>query len=126
MRKFMAITKALSDENRTRVVMFLRGGEMCVCQIVEMLRLAPSTVSKHLDILHQAGLIESRKIGRWVYYRLPDKSSSPAGKAIAWLDSSLSREPQVVADAKHQKAVLKMDKEQLCCRYKGDLGGNSL
>jgi DNA-binding transcriptional ArsR family regulator len=117
MREFMAITKALADENRTRMLLFLRGGEMCVCQVVEMLGLAPSTVSKHLDILHQAGLIESRKVGRWVYYRLPDKPSPAAAKAIEWLDSSLSREPRIVADARHRKVVLKMDKEQLCCRY---------
>ena len=51
MKEVLAITKALADENRLRVVLFLRGGEMCVCQIVEMLGLAPSTVSKHLDIL---------------------------------------------------------------------------
>ena len=118
MREVMTMIKALADENRTRIVMFLRGGEMCVCQIVEMLGLAPSTVSKHLDILYQAGLIESRKEGRWVYYRLSDKPSCCAKEAIAWLSSALGKEPQIVADGRQQKAVVKMDKEQLCCRYK--------
>jgi len=77
MREFMAIAKALADESRTRVLMFLRGGELCVCQIVEMLGLAPSTVSKHMAILHQARLVESRKDGRWTYYRLPKEDAPP-------------------------------------------------
>jgi DNA-binding transcriptional ArsR family regulator len=117
MREFMAIAKALADENRTRVMMFLRGGEMCVCQIIEMLGLAPSTVSKHLDVLYQAGLIDSKKAGRWVYYRLSDNPSCSAAQAMDWLENALAKDPQVIQDAKHTKAVIKMDKEQLCCRY---------
>ncbi len=118
MRDILNITRALADENRTRVVLFLRGGEMCVCQIVEMLQLAPSTVSKHLDILQMAGLIDSRKGGRWVYYRLPDKPSPCVKNALAWLRASLAGAPRVIEDAKRRGKVLKMDKKKLCCRYK--------
>ena len=75
MREFMNITKALADETRVRMLMALRGGELCVCQITELFGLAPSTVSKHLSILFQAGLVESRKADRWVYYRLPGKNA---------------------------------------------------
>ena len=70
MLETLNITKALSDENRIRALMMLTGGELCVCQIIEMLGLAPSTVSKHMSILRQAGLVETRKEGRWIYYRL--------------------------------------------------------
>jgi len=119
MREFMAITKALSDENRTRLVMFLRGGEMCVCQIVEMLGLAPSTVSKHLEILHQAGLVESRKEGRWIYYSLPGRDSPPCIRGvIRWLQDSLADNPQIAQDAKKVKTVCRMSLDDLCCRYK--------
>ena len=118
MREFMAMARALADENRTRIAMFLRRGEMCVCQIVEMLRLAPSTVSKHLNILQQAGLIESRKDGRWIYYRLPEKPSARVQGTLDWLAASLRDDPEAAGDARRAKAVLKMDKEGLCCRYK--------
>jgi len=118
MRNLMTVLKALADENRTRVVLFLRGGEMCVCQIIEMLGLAPSTVSKHLDILFRSGLIESRKGGRWVYYRLPEKPAPHIKEAIRWLHASLADAPLVKEDAKRLKSVLKMNKEKLCCRYK--------
>ena len=118
MREFMAIARALADANRTRAVLFLRRGEMCVCQIVEMLGLAPSTVSKHLDVLHQAGLVESRKNGRWIYYRLPDAPSACVREAFDWLSESLGKDPRVIDDARRARTVLKMDKEELCCRYK--------
>ena len=118
MREFMSIAKALADENRVRMLMFMGGGELCVCQIMELLGLAPSTVSKHLTILHQAGLVESRKEGRWVYYGLPEAPSTCVKQAMEWLRASLAKDPQVIQDNRQTKAVLKMDKEQLCCRYK--------
>ena len=118
MRNFMAITKSLSDRNRVRVLMFLRGGELCVCQLMEMLGLAPSTVSKHMSILYQAGLVETRKEGRWTYYRLSDSPSPIIQGSLGWIEKSLSREAQIVADAKLAQRVRKIDKEKLCARYK--------
>ena len=120
MKEVMAITKSLADENRTRVLMFLRRGELCVCQIMEVLGLAPSTVSTHLNVLHRAGLLESRKEGRWIYYRLPGRDASSRVLAILrWLDESLTNDPQVAQDAKKVKAVGRMGLDELCCRYKG-------
>lgn len=118
MKDFLAVTKALSDENRARIMMFLQDGELCVCQVIAMLELAPSTVSKHLNVLCQAGLIESRKQGRWIYYRLagPD-ARRPIPAAIKWLRESLSREPEVTRDAKKRKAVCRTSLSELCCRY---------
>src|ERR1051325_2974904 len=75
MTSFMTITKALSDPGRVRILLALRRGELCVCQITELFGLAPSTVSKHLSVLTHAGLVVPRKEERWVYYRLPDKSA---------------------------------------------------
>lgn len=119
MKEIMAITKALADENRTRVLMFLRNGELCVCQIMEMLGLAPSTVSKHLNILYQAGLVEPRKDGRWIYYRLPGKGApSCVSGVIRWLLNCLADDSRIAQDAKKLKAVCNMTLEDLCCRYK--------
>ncbi len=72
---------ALSDPNRLRLVFALRHGERCVCQLIALLGLAPSTVSKHLAILQATGMIERSKKGRWVYYRLrPDPDFPIMGK----------------------------------------------
>lgn len=95
MKALLDITKALADENRVRVIGGLRGGELCVCQIVELLDLAPSTVSKHLSILRQAGLVEVRKDGRWAYCRLPDRRApSVVRQALALVRSGLEGDPR--------------------------------
>jgi ArsR family transcriptional regulator, arsenate/arsenite/antimonite-responsive transcriptional repressor len=117
MREFMSITRALADPNRVRVLLALRRGELCVCQITELFGLAFSTVSRHLSILHHAGLIQSRKSERWVYYRLPDKSASAAVReALAWLKKSLARTPEAAADVKKLDRVLKTNLAVICRR----------
>ena len=117
MREFMAIPKALADENRVRVLLALRGGELCVCQITELFGLAASTMSKHLSILYQAGLVNSRKDGRWIYYSLPAKQASPpAREAIRWVAKSLARDARAAEDGARLKKVLAMDPVELCKR----------
>ncbi len=115
MREILDVTKALADGNRLRVLMALAGGELCVCQIVELLHLAPSTTSKHMSILRQARLVESRKDGRWMYYRLPDRDAPKAVKgAVAWVRRHLAESPRIVQDRKELKRILSMDPEEIC------------
>jgi len=119
MRELINVTKALSDENRVRALMMLRNGELCVCQLIEMLRLAPSTVSKHMSILRQAQLVTARKEGRWSYYRLADDDASEhIVEVIQWVEKLLTADKQVLKDAQQLKAVRKMDIEKLCAHYK--------
>jgi len=113
----MAVTKALADPNRVRIVLALRRGELCVCQITELFGLALSTVSKHLSILYHAGLIRSRKSERWVYYRLPDQSAPAAVReALAWVKKSLAGTDEANADAKKLNRVLKTGLAEVCRR----------
>jgi len=113
----MAVTKALSDPGRVRVLLALRRGELCVCQITELFGLAPSTISKHLSVLHHAGLILSRKSDRWVYYRLPDKSAPVVVReALDWAKKSLGKSSEAVADSKRLKKILKMNVQEICRR----------
>ena len=117
MRDFMNITKALSDESRVRTLLALRKGELCVCQITELFGFAPSTMSKHLSILFQAGLVESRKEGRWIYYQLPGKNATPAVReALDWIEKFLANSPHVLEDNKKLKIILKQDPVDLCKR----------
>ncbi len=120
MREFMNISKALADESRVRMLLALRGGELCVCQITELFGLAPSTISKHLSILYQAGLVESRKEGRWIYYRLPGKEAPKVVReAIDWVARSVNGEQRVADDAMRLKKVQAMDPAELCKRQCG-------
>src|SRR5512141_3129338 len=116
MREFMPIAKALADDNRVRVLLALQGGELCVCQITELFGLAASTISKHLSILYQAGLLDSRKDGRWIYYSLPAKGSAPAREAIRWIAKSLAEDPRIAEDGARLKKILAMDPVELCKR----------
>ena len=117
MREFMSITKALSDPNRVRVLLALRRGELCVCQITELFGLAPSTVSKHLSLLNHAGLVRSRKTERWVYYRLADKTAPVVVReALDWVRKSLAQTDESIADAKRLKRILKTDPAEICRR----------
>lgn len=116
MRNVLSITKALADKNRLRILCALRHGELCVCQIIEMLELAPSTVSKHLAILAGAGLVESRKEGRWAYYRLPEgeEATEEARTAIAWVLGRLAQDPAIARDDEHRATITQLSPEELC------------
>lgn len=117
MREFMNITKALADETRLRTLLALRQGEVCVCQITELFGLAPSTMSKHLSILYQAGLVNSRKEGRWIYYSLAGKEApAPVRNALEWVAQSLADNSRVTEDAKRLKHVLQCNPAELCRR----------
>ena len=113
---FMNITKALADENRVRILMALNGrDELCVCQLIDMLQLAPSTVSKHLFILRNARLILGRKEGRWMYYRLNGEAASGVVKeAIDWVTRSVAEEPVIHQD-KARLAAFGADAAQTKC-----------
>src|ERR1017187_5659751 len=117
MREFMNITKALADDKRARALLALRGGELCVCQITELFGLAPSTVSKHLSILFQAGLVESRKEGRWIYYQLAGKKAPLlVREAVEWVEKALANTTQVLEDSQRLKKILKQNPAELCKR----------
>jgi ArsR family transcriptional regulator, arsenate/arsenite/antimonite-responsive transcriptional repressor len=113
----MTVIKALADENRVRVLLAVQGRELCVCQIVELLGLAQSTVSKHVSILHQARLVESRKEGRWMFYRAADADSPVEAREItAVVSKLLAGNPEAAADAKRLKQITEIDRDELCRR----------
>ena len=115
MLNFMTISKALAEENRVRILMALKGRELCVCQIIELLGLAPSTVSKHMSILRQARLVEGRKDGLWMYYRLAgNEAPDEVQEAIAWICNSLLKSPRILQDVKRLKDILRLDPDELC------------
>ena len=115
MKQFLWIAKALADESRLRMLLLLNEGELCVCQIIAVIGLAPSTISKHIAILKQADLVESRKNGRWVYYRLHRESSEALVRdALAFALDSLADSPRVAQDRASLEEVLRVAPDELC------------
>ena len=114
-KSVLATFKALGDLNRLRILMSLRGGHLCVCQIVALIGFAPSTVSKHLSILHQADLVEAEKQGKWIHYRL---SAAVDKQFITWLIAALAQDEKIRTDTITLKRILKEDPEKLCQKIK--------
>jgi ArsR family transcriptional regulator, arsenate/arsenite/antimonite-responsive transcriptional repressor len=119
MREVLAITNALADESRVRALVALTRGPLCVCQIAELLQLAPSTVSKHLSILRQGGLVQSEKRGRWIYYSIQDQPDESARQSIEWIQGTLMKDTRIMEDAERLKIILKEDPEEICRRQLG-------
>jgi len=99
LRRYEAVMKAAADPTRARILKMLEAGELCVCQLIAVLRLSPSTVSKHLFLLRSAALVRDRKEGKWVLYEL-DRETDPAtaGAALRLVGSLLSDDPVVRRD----------------------------
>ena len=119
MEHILSITKALSDETRVRALLSVIDGELCLCQIIEVLSLAPSTVSKHMNVLQQAGLVQRQKRGKWHFYGLPEgRAGSAAKRALAWIVEELRDDPRMKTDARKVRAVRKEDLEKLSACYR--------
>lgn len=72
MEDLIKIFKALSDETRLKILKLLEKGELCVCEIISALNMVQPKVSFHLGILRDAGLVKTRKKGKWILYSLDD------------------------------------------------------
>jgi DNA-binding transcriptional ArsR family regulator len=119
MRELITITKALSDESRVRALLAVKDHELCVCQIIDLLGLAPSTVSKHMALLMQAGLVTRRKEGRWHFYRAAGAQAAPEVKAaLEWVFTALRDDPLLLDDAERLEEVLAQDLEELSACYR--------
>lgn len=117
MKKLVSVARALGDETRMRALVAVKGRELCLCQITELLQLAPSTVSKHMSILKQAELIRARKEGRWMYYQWSGKDApEEVRKALNWVRACIKQDEEAARDRKRLEGILKTDPEVLCRR----------
>ena len=95
MEPFIKVMKALSDPNRVRMVKLLEVGELCACEIQELLGLAQSTISRHMKTLVEAGLVHARKEGVWLIYRLTVDQHVYSAGMIGLLADWLNDDPDL-------------------------------
>ncbi|MBN1864752.1 MAG: winged helix-turn-helix transcriptional regulator [Victivallales bacterium] len=110
------ILKALGDGSRLRLLNALSGGSLCVCQLIELVGLAPSTVSRHMSVLKAAGLVRSEKRGRWQHYRLSEGDSGFAAGIRDHVLDGLRGSSGFAGDDKRLDAIRECDLEELCRR----------
>ncbi len=108
MRDFVLVMKAAGDPMRARIIKLLEAGELRVSDLTAALGASQSTVSSHLSVLKKAGLVESRKDSRWVYYSLASRKENPYSlPLLALLLSWLDDDPLVQADRKALAAAVR-------------------
>ncbi len=101
--------RAFSDRTRLRILSMLHGGELCVCDIVEVLGVPQPKASRHLAYLRRAGLVTARKQGQWSYYRLAPARNTFHEKILDCLACCFADVPELAKDAK------KLGNRKGCC-----------
>jgi ArsR family transcriptional regulator len=95
---------ALADESRLRLLHLMREGEVCVCYLQGTLKTNQPKISRHLAYLRRAGLVEARRQGKWIHYRLkrqPSKLQRILSDALA----AIAEEPQIARDNRRAKEI---------------------
>jgi ArsR family transcriptional regulator len=104
--------RALSDRTRRRILNLLREGELCVCDIVAVLRVPQPTASRHLAYLRRCKLVVARKQGLWSYYRLAPAASAFHRKLLGCVAGCFGEVPQLAADLRKRR---KSCRDDGCC-----------
>jgi ArsR family transcriptional regulator len=113
------IFRAFSDRTRLRILSILRGGESCVGDLVEILKVPQPKVSRHLAYLRKAGLVTAREEGLWNFYRLSAASTPFHKKMLECLGACYSDVPEIAKDRDKAEALKKSGG---CCPDKGSCG----
>ena len=117
LRRYERVLKAAADPTRVRILKILEGGELCVCQIIAILGLSQSTISRHLFLLKMSGLVKERREGKWIHYSLDGSGESPyARMMIRTLKGWLNDDPIVVGDGKREAIARKIGPVAVCDR----------
>jgi len=114
MKNNARIFKALSEEIRLRILNLLREGELCVCDLMAVLDLPQSTISRHLAYLRNAGWVEGRRQGLWMHYRLAADENELTGELGELLFRYLQKKQAAKNDLTELRLYLKKKTGQDC------------
>lgn len=85
------IFKSLGDENRLRIMNILSDGEKCACRLLEELNISQSTLSHHMKILCDSGLVSHRKVGKWMYYSINEEMTHELSHLLTLIDEKIEK-----------------------------------
>src|SRR5438309_6270394 len=92
--------RALADSTRLRLLNLMNGREVCVCYFVEILKTSQPKISRHLAYLRRAGIVASRREGKWMHYRLMEPIDPIAATILRDVISGLDKDRELLADRK--------------------------
>ena len=114
MNDLMLFARAFSDPTRIRILSALCGGELCVCELVDALELGQSTLSTHLQVVRQAGLVATTKRGKWIYYSLEPEQAGNVKMLLSLYKAALEADRRLQRDAERLAQRLCL-REDGCC-----------
>ena len=114
MQEFNNLGQAIADPTRVRILSALLRAELCVRELVDALEVSQSTLSSHLQVLRQIGMVSTRKEGRWVYYSLEKRKAALMNALFSLIQKDVGPDPGLVRDAQRIDRRLAM-REDGCC-----------
>ena len=115
MKKLLLTSKALADPTRVRVLAALRKGELCVCELCDALAVSQSTLSTHLQVIRDAGLVSARKQGKWKYYAITPAAGRVVGTLFRLFGNSVTEDACLLRDGKRLSQRLSLRNNGTCC-----------
>ena len=121
-RRAARVFKAFSDENRLMILRLLQGGERCACKLLVDLNISQSTLSHHMQILCDAGVVNARKEGKWTHYSLCEEQCEHAIRLLAELLDPIFAQKQtcceqawMIAKKELAERETEPDEQAPCC-----------
>jgi ArsR family transcriptional regulator len=105
---------AIADQTRWRIIQLLSHEAMCVCELADILRMPQSSVSSHLQVIRQAGMLDSERCEKWIYYRLLPEFRPIIDRLAARFRSTASTNAVLARDARASRIRL-AQRERSCC-----------
>lgn len=96
------IFKAFCDENRLMILEMLQSGEKCACKLLDALHIGQSTLSHHMKILVESGIVTSRKAGKWTYYAICETGCQEANRLLGEMTKVIDTDHYINADCKEE------------------------
>jgi ArsR family transcriptional regulator len=115
MKDLVLTAKAFADPSRVRIFMALRGQELCVCELCDALGVTQSTLSTHLQVIRNAGLVSARKQGKWMYYAIAPDAKRLVNTLLQFFSGSLESDATLRGDEKKLSQRLALRNEGSCC-----------
>lgn len=115
MKDLVLTAKAFAEPSRVRIIMALRGQELCVCELCDALGVTQSTLSTHLQVIRNAGLVSARKEGKWVYYAIAPKAEGLVNSLFQFFAGSIKTDAALRRDEKKLSQRLALRDKGACC-----------
>lgn len=115
MEQLVSAAKAFADPTRVRILSALREGELCVCEICDTLAVTQSTLSTHLQVIRDAGLVSTRKEGKWMYYTIAPNAERLLDSLFQFFSDSLKTDATLRRDVKRLNQRLSLRDNGACC-----------